>query len=192
MERQLLNGLLAIAAVSADAGLLVVNRFALSCKPSCPLPSLHLLNIWGHISRHIQVSFHFRTSTLPKPSSIDSTHSRFPFPVTTTLIQSLISFLLIIIAERLTSLLLWCLTPRESVVSLDADQESLLREDEKLHPHRTEALRRRSPLRRTAVHQRLRHVFWRIIPVAIVYVAKIVLANVFLTYVCFRIKEDID
>ena len=32
MDRQLLSGLLAIAAVSADAGLLVVNRFALSCK----------------------------------------------------------------------------------------------------------------------------------------------------------------
>ena len=32
MERQLLNGLLAIAAVSADSGLLVINRFTLSCN----------------------------------------------------------------------------------------------------------------------------------------------------------------
>lgn len=31
MERQFLNGLLAIAAVSADSGLLVVSRFTLSC-----------------------------------------------------------------------------------------------------------------------------------------------------------------
>lgn len=32
MERQFLNALLAIAAVSADSGLLVVNRFTLSCN----------------------------------------------------------------------------------------------------------------------------------------------------------------
>ena len=32
MERQFLNTLLAVAAVSADSGLLVVNRFTLSCN----------------------------------------------------------------------------------------------------------------------------------------------------------------
>ena len=47
MERQFLNGLLAIAAVSADSGLLVVNRFALSCKVSYPhfLPARPLLTV---------------------------------------------------------------------------------------------------------------------------------------------------
>ena len=64
--------------------------------------------------------------------------------------------------------------------------------DEKLQSHRTEILRRRSPLRRTAVHQRLRHVFWRIIPVAIVYFAKVVLGNNFLTYVWFLMKKETD
>lgn len=105
------------------------------------------------------------------------------------MIQSIISFVLVLLAERLTSLLLYCTTFRGSAVSLDADQECLLREDGKLQPHRTEALRRPSPLRRTAVHQRLRHVFWRIIPVAIVYFAKLVLGNVFLTYVLFLTKK---
>lgn len=33
MEHQLLNALLAIAAVSADSALFVLNRFTLSCKP---------------------------------------------------------------------------------------------------------------------------------------------------------------
>ena len=36
MERQILHGLLAIAAVSADSGLLVVNRFILSCNTPHP------------------------------------------------------------------------------------------------------------------------------------------------------------
>ena len=120
---------------------------------------------------------------------IDLADSRFPFPVTTSLIQNVISFILIILVERLTSLLLCCLTPRESVISLDADQESLLRQDEKLQPHPAEVPRRRSPLRRTPVHQRLRHVFWRIIPVATVYFAKIVLGNVYMTYVRLLISR---
>lgn len=53
MERQLINALLAIAAVSAESGLLVVNRFALSCKPaafrlppSTFSPRRPLLTIW--------------------------------------------------------------------------------------------------------------------------------------------------
>lgn len=33
MERQLLNSLLAIAAVSADSAFLLVTRFTLSCNP---------------------------------------------------------------------------------------------------------------------------------------------------------------
>lgn len=32
MERQLLNAFLAVAAVSADSGLFVINRFTLSCN----------------------------------------------------------------------------------------------------------------------------------------------------------------
>ena len=112
--------------------------------------------------------------------------------MTTSFIQSLISFIFVILAERLTSLLLCCITLRQSTVSLDADQECLLREDGKLQSHRTEALRRPSPLRRTAIHQRLRHVFWRIIPVAIIYFAKLVLGNVLLTYVFSLIKERIE
>lgn len=149
-------------------------------------PPLLIINHLAHISRHLQVSFHIRTSSAERPQWIDPCFSRFPFPATTTLIQNLISFIVIILAERLTSLILCCITPRESAISLDADQECLLRQDEKLQSHRTEVLRRRSPLRRTAVHQRLRHVFWRIVPVAIVYFAKIALGNIFLTYVSFH------
>ena len=45
MERQLLNVLLAIAAVSADSALLVVNRFTLSGNAPffLPLPTRSLL-----------------------------------------------------------------------------------------------------------------------------------------------------
>ena len=169
MERQLLTAFLAIAAASADSGLLVVNRFTLSCNTpgsSTTSPSLTYLNI------------------------LAGTY-KFPFPVTTSLIQNFISVIVIILAERLTSLLFCRLSPSGPSVLLDADQEHLLREHEELQPHRSAALRRRSPLRRTAVHQRLRHAFWAIIPAAIVYYAKVVLGNVFLTYVYPSPKEGL-
>lgn len=45
MERQFLNTILAVAAVSADSGLLVVNRFTLSCNVPFFLPKRPLLII---------------------------------------------------------------------------------------------------------------------------------------------------
>ena len=62
MQRQFLNALLATAALSADSGLLLVNRFTLSCKPLHSLLSVALLTFC--ISRHIQVTVHFHPSTL--------------------------------------------------------------------------------------------------------------------------------
>ena len=96
---------------------------------------------------------------------------------------------MIILIERLANLLFYYLTPRESTVSLDADQEYLLREDDKPQTYRNEVMRRRSLLRRSAIHQHLRHVFWRLIPVAFVYFAKVVLGNLFLAYVHILSKE---
>lgn len=64
MERQILTGLLAIAAVSADSAFLVVNRFALSCESSLPPFKSASANRREYLSRHIQVSFHCRTVAL--------------------------------------------------------------------------------------------------------------------------------
>lgn len=63
MERQIFNGLLAIAAVSADSGLLVINRFTLSCEPFLLLSKSAFAHNPRHISWHIQVSIHFRINT---------------------------------------------------------------------------------------------------------------------------------
>ena len=163
MERQLLNAFLAIAAVSADSGLLVVNRFTLSCNAPVSLKTSPLLTILNILA---------------------GTY-KFPFPVTASLIQNFVSLFVIILAECLTSLLRHLSPP----VLLDSDRGHLLGEDEELQPRRAVALRRRSLLRKTAVHQCLRSVFWTIIPVAIIYYAKVVLGNVFLTYVCFLSKK---
>ena len=77
-------------------------------------------------------------------------------------------------------------------MSLDLDQEYLLCGDGNIQRHRIEVLRRRSPLRTTAVHQPLRLFSWKIIAVALVYSAKVVLGNAYLTYVHHLTNEEID
>ena len=62
MERQLLNGFLAIAAVCADSGLLAFNRLILSSKVPISLSSLTMLTILDRW--HLQVSAYYHTSIL--------------------------------------------------------------------------------------------------------------------------------
>jgi len=106
--------------------------------------------------------------------------------VVTTLIQCSISFLFIVVAERLSHVLLRHSTPRPLAVSpINNDQDAWLLKDEDAGSDHAEETRRLSPQQIESQSSAGNNRFRDVVSVSVIYLLRIGLSNLTATYVIF-------